>query len=95
MKEKKKHWWTKLKEKWQTSDEGTKNCVKSWGIGLLTGGIVGAAAGSLITNHIANNDINEITDFASNECVRAFDQGVIEGAKNPQLLQVMKDLGKY
>lgn len=95
MNEKKEHWWTKLKEKWQNTDEHTKNCVKCWAIGLATGGIVGGATVGSIVSMKANQDIAQITEDACSEAIKAYDQGVFDGAMDPEgSLYSLKKLGK-
>lgn len=94
MKEKKTHWWSKLKDIWANTDQGTKNLVKCSAMTFVTGAIVSGITVNAIDNYKANKDIAEITKFAGEECVRAYDQGVYDGATNPELLKNLKDLGR-
>ena len=83
MKEKKEHWWTKLKKIWQNTDEQTKTCVKCWAMGLATGGIVTGAAVETIAKMKANKDIAQITNYACSEITKSYRQGVFDGATDP------------
>lgn len=94
MHEKKKHWWTKLKEKWQELSPAEQACVISATTGAVTSIAIGASVTHSVDRKIHTREMDELEQTACNEAIRAYDQGVIDGATNPMLLRSLKDLGR-
>ena len=83
---KKKRWWNKLADKWRNADKSTKDLIKASAMSFALGGIVGGISSGTIVDRKAKNDIEELTKDAMVECVKAYDQGVKDGAKDPSLV---------
>lgn len=81
----------KIRTWWENLDRTTKNCIGGAAMFL-----VGSVAGGLIAKQVSDaqyaEDLEEITNFAAAEAIKAYDQGVIDGATTDAYKNLM-DIG--
>lgn len=91
---KKESWWQRLKRRWENLSDADKVCLISTTTAAVSGVAAGIYIGATVTNKQWQRDFDDLTISASNEAIRAYDQGVFDGATNPMLLRNLKDLGR-
>lgn len=91
---KKESWWQRLKRRWENLSAEDKVCIISTTTAAASGVVAGIYIGTAAANKQWQRDFDDLTISASNEAIRAYDQGVFDGATNPMLLRNLKDLGR-
>ena len=91
MNEKKKHWWTKLKEKWNDLCDEDKTILQCLLITGITGAVTGAGVTATVLNKKHAREMDELTQYACHESAIAYDTGVVDGATNPELVGRAKE----